>query len=310
MPTPLAAGLAALLAGAPGAAGSPARGAAVVPPIKLILIDAKTTRAYGPLPWIRDRHAEMVRLLDKAGARTIALRFYFRDSRGDRGDLALVEAATKSGKVLTEIGKADAASGWQPSEDWLQRIALAATGKPPRNLFSSEHLQVPYEALARAVRGSGSVDVILNKEHKLEGLPLVVSHQGRLLPSLGLRIFLQATGMEQASTAFLQSPEKVFGMISREVTKTLQVGNLKIAIDQFGCALVNLTPPGRGYATYSFVDVLKGEVRPAALKDAIVLIGADTEEMNVETSTGPKNGIELAADQVRALYQYLEDPGR
>lgn len=300
----LALALAAMLA-----AGDPAR-AAPPPPIRLILIDAKTTRAYGPLPWTRDRHADMVRLLDRAGARTIGLRFYFRDTRFDRGDKALVEAATKAGRVFTEVGKAAAAEGWQPADDWLQRMALPVAGKPPKSLFSAEHLEVPFEALARAVRGAGSVDVILNKERKLEGLPLLMTYRDRILPSLGLRMFLHASGLEQASTEFLQAPVKVFGMISRQETKTLRLGTLRIAIDQFGSALVNLTPPGRGYPTSSFVDVLKGAVRPREFKDAIVLIGAEAAEMNVETSTGPKNGIELAADQIRALYQYLDDPGR
>lgn len=280
------------------------------PPIRLILIDAKTTRAYGPLPWTRDRHAEMVRLLNRAGARTIGLRFYFRDTRHDRGDEALVAACAKADRVLAEVGKAAAPAGWSPADDWLQRMALPVSGKPPASLFTAEHLEVPFEALARAVRGAGSVDVVLNHERKLEGLPLLMNYRDRILPSLGLRMFLHAAGLEQASTQFLQAPEVVFGMITRQVTKSLQIGKLRIAVDGYGCALVNLTPPGRGYPTSSFVDVLKGAVRPAAFKDAIVLVGADTAEMHVETSTGPKNGIELAADQIRALYQYLEDAGR
>ena len=60
-----------------------------LPPIRLVLIDAKTTAAYGPLPWTRERHARIVSKLDAAGANVIVLRFYYRDDRGDPGDHAL-----------------------------------------------------------------------------------------------------------------------------------------------------------------------------------------------------------------------------
>lgn len=301
---------AALAAWLPVSATAAPAGPARMPPIRLVLIDAKTTRTYGPLPWTRDRHAEIVRLLDRAGARTIALRFYFRDSRGDRGDAALVDAVTKCGRVVAEVGKAAGPEGWVPDDAWLGRMALGVTGKPPQSAFGADHLEIPYEALARAVRGVGSVDIILNKERKLEGLPLVMAYKNRILPSLGLRLFLQAAELEAAPMEFLQEPETIFGMIRVQRTKALRIGTLRVAIDPWGSALVNLTAAGRGYPTSSFVDVLKGDVKPSEFKDAIVLVGADTVEMNVETSTGPKNGIELAADQVRALYQYLEDSAR
>src|SRR5437870_4425239 len=84
------------------------RAFAATPPIRLILIDHATIAAYGPLPWGREHHAKLVSILDKAGAKAIVMRFYFKDPHDEKGDAALVAAAKKSGKVFIEVGKADA----------------------------------------------------------------------------------------------------------------------------------------------------------------------------------------------------------
>jgi CHASE2 domain-containing sensor protein len=284
---------------------SVARSAA--PPIRLILIDRATIAAYGPLPWGREHHAKLVSILDKAGAKAIVLRFYFKDPHDVPGDAALVAAAKKSGKVFVEIGRADAPAGWQPPDEWLAGQAVAIKGASPKKLFASALVQVPYEELARAVRGVGSIDVMVNKEKKLEGIPLLVKYRAHLMPSLAFRVFLATAGLDSAILAFEQSTRKVFGVFHKSETKYLRVDEKRIALDQYGCVPVNLTAPGSGYPIASFVDVVKGNVKPKWFKNAVVLVGAETPELDVDTSTGAKSGLELVADQLAALYQYTAD---
>jgi CHASE2 domain-containing sensor protein len=298
-----------LLMGLPAMAAEPAAAKATAP-IRLVVIDAKTTRAWGPLPWPRDRHAQLVGLLDKAGARAIALRFYYRDARGDRGDTALVDAAKACGRVFTEIGKAPGVEGWKPTDTWLDSVALKTTGKPPAKLFSSEALQVPFEDLARVVHGVGAIDVMVNRDKKLEGLPLVVSSKDRLFPSLGLRLFLFVSGLEGQTLEFEQGRVVRYGFLPGTEARSLVLGPTRAALDAYGCTLVNLTAPGRGYPTDSFVDVLTGKVRPSVFRGAVVIVGAQAPELDVETSTGGKSGLELVADQLSALFQFAADPGK
>lgn len=290
----------------PGAASA----GAATPPIRLILIDRATTAVYGPLPWGREHHAELVSLLDRAGAKAIVMRFYFRDPHDAKGDTALVEAARKSGKVYIEIGKAPGPEGWQAPDDWLAAAEIRIKGVAPKKLFVADHIQAPYEELARAVRGVGSIDVMVNKDKKLEGIPLLVRYRTHLVPSLALRVCLATTGLESAILAFEQSVHKEYGFLNVAETKYLRVDEKRIAIDQYGCAPVNLTAPGSGYPIASFADVLKGKVPPRWFKDAVVLVGAETPELDVETSTGAKGGLELVADQLAALYQYTADASR
>ncbi len=282
---------------------------AAAPPIRLVVIDRATTAAYGPLPWGREHHAQLLSLLHKDGAKAVVLRFYFKDPHDVKGDAALVAAAKACGNVFIEVGKAEAAEGWQPPDDWMAAQAIAIRGVPPKKLFASENVEVPYEELARAVRGTGSIDVMVNKEKKLEGLPLLVRYRKQLIPSLGFRVFLATAGLESAILAFEQSSHKVAGVFNVAETKYLRVDEKRIAIDAYGCAPVNLTAPGTGYPIASFVDVIKGKIPSRWFKDAVVLVGAETPELDVDTSTGAKSGLELVADQLAALYQYTADAG-
>jgi len=280
------------------------------PPIRLILIDRATTAVYGPLPWGREHHAELVSLLDRAGAKAIVMRFYFLDPHDVKGDTALVDAVKKSGKVFIEIGKAAAPEGWQAPDDWMTAAEIKIKGVPPKKLFAADHIQAPYEELARTVRGVGSIDVMVNKDKKLEGIPLLVRYRTHLMPSLAFRVFLATSGLEASILAFEQSVHKEYGFLNVAETKYLRVDEKRIAIDPYGCAPVNLTAPGSGYPIASFGDVLKGKVPSRWFKDAVVLVGAETPELDVETSTGAKSGLELVADQLAALYQYTADTTR
>ena len=281
-----------------------------MPPVRLVLIDAKTIKAFGPMPWTRDRHAAIVSKLDAAGAKAIVLRFYYRDDRGDIGDRALVAAVQKSGKVLCELGQSNGPEGWQPSEPWLAASALNATGVHPRMLMSPKYLQAPFETLAHAAHGVGSIEVLINQDGKLEGIPLVIGYRNHLLPSLGLRTFLFAAGLETAPVRIDAESVMRFWVFPSKEAKALLIDRARVAINPYGCTLVNLTPPGRGYQTVSFVDVLQGRTKPGVFKNAIVLVGAEDPKLDVRTETGAKSGLELVADQIAALYHYAEDARR
>jgi len=283
-------------------------------PVRLILIDSRTTFKLGPLPWPRDRHARMVDLLSQAGARAIALRFYYRDSRRDEGDRKLVEAVRKSGRVFIEFGKTADAPSWQPDAAWMKTMALKTSGAPPRGsdsltsriaatflkspaLLSMQNAQLPFEELARAVRGVGSIDVIVDSEKKLKAIPLLVRYKDEIFPSLGMRLFLAVSGLDAEPLVF-------------EGKEAMILAGRKIKLDKYGCILVNLSSPGSGYPVHSFLDVMEGKVSPKKFKDSVVIVGSSSPELDVETATGPKNGLELVADQFVTLLSFTGQTSR
>jgi hypothetical protein len=287
------------VADAAGRTDAPAR-----PPIRLVLVGAADQAALGPLPWPRERMAALVSALDRAGAKAIVFRFYFRDKTDSRGDRALADAARRSGRTFVEIGRAEAPEGWTPDDAWLDAHALRADGPRPARLVSAPHVRAPYEALARAVAGVGSIDVVLGEGRRLSALPLVVSYRDRLLPSLALRVFLRTTGLEDAPLAFEGAEIRRYWFFRRLAASALKIGGARLALDEVGAVHVPLSPPGGRWPALSYQEALRDSAA-RSLRGAIVIAGAAAPELEIETATGSRHGAELVADQLAALYSYV-----
>lgn len=273
-------------------------------PIRLILIDRHTEEQLGPLPWTRERHARLVSWLDQAGARAVAMRFYFRDGLGDAGDEELVLSCSRSGRVFVETARLDSPEGWQAPDDWIDRMSLETRGPPPEGLIDLPFLQLPFAELAGAVRGTGAVDVLVDEDRQYSAMPLLIRHRGRILPSLGLRIYIYLLGREGDPVTFLTSSERFLWFFTVVRTRALMIAGTRIALDDAGCTYVKLSLPGRTYQTFSYADVLAGLVPGKPFRGAVVIVGADRTRFALETAVGPKSGPELVADQIAALLDY------
>jgi hypothetical protein len=261
------------------------------PRIHLVAIDSRSQSILGPLPWPRDRYAKMVKLLDKAGAAAIVLDFYFRDPRNDAGDKALVEAARKSGKVYVMVTGSPKPQGWQPSDSWLERMAVKADGKWPKETPEVDNIQAPFGEFAGVVKGVGSVEYLSDSRKIFQCIPLFLRYRGRPLPSLGLRLFLDLNSMYELPLVL-------------ERREFLRVGTKRLNLDKYAAATLDLTPPGT-YPIHSFVDVLNGKVPAGKFRGAVIIVAADTPEMMAKTASGPKNSAEIIADQLHALCRDL-----
>jgi len=271
--------------------------AKATPPIHIIVIDRETLNQLGPLPWPRDRHAKLVNILCGAGARAVALSFHYRDPGPGGGDGELAGAMKKCGHVYLSTGILEGAQSWEADDTWLARMALNAEGQQPGSIIDAEHIQLPIRKLADAIAGLGATELKLDKERKLVSMPLMIRHGNWLIPSLGFRIFLDLNGMKETPIAIKKGKQIIFE-------------GKKINVDRFGSCLVNMTSPGSAYPTHSFVAVLKGRVAPEKFKGAIVLVGVSGPRNEITTSTGPKNTLELVADQISTLYGFLSDSGK
>lgn len=264
------------------------------PPIVLVVADAKTIKKYGPLPWSRARHADVIRRLTRAGAKAVALTFYFRDGHKDKGDRSLIEAVKKNGHVHVEMIRTETPVGWQPTDDWITRHALPVLDPAPKEMMVSEHAQIPFEELALAAHGVGDLDVIVGENREFRALPLLFTYRGRTYPSLALRLFLDTQGLEGQPLAI-------------EHRKDLVLGKLRITLDDHAWVHVDLTSPGAGYPTYSYYDLLNDRVSSRKLKGAVVFVGATTPDQDVQTAMGSKSALEFAADQLAQLYRFAAD---
>jgi len=295
--TPVRLLLAAAAIGVLGASPVRADGDSPCPyPIRIILIDKATIDALGPLPWSRERFAKLVRIVDSGGARAVALAFHFRDPGPGKGDDALAAAMKKSGHVFISTGSTEAAASWEPDGTWWGRMALNAEGVPPKKIIEGKYITLPVKKLADAAAGIGATDRMVDKNKQLGSLPLMIKRGNWFIPSLGFRLFLHLKGLKNVPLAFKKG-------------KQIIIERTKINLDSYGSALVNITPPGSAYPTHGFSAVLKGKVAPASFKNAVVLISMQDPNTDIATTTGPKNSLELVADQLVTLYGYMKEGG-
>ena len=134
----------------------------------------------------------------------------------------------------------------------------------------------------------------MNNDKKLASLPLMIASGNWLIPSMGFRIFLDLQGLKGEPVVLKKG-------------KQLIINRKKINIDRYGGAMVNITSPGSAYPTHSFSSVLKGKMTPGQFKDAIVIVGLSDPRTDISTATGPKNSLELVADQISTLYGFMSD---
>ena len=68
--------------------------------VTIAAIDETSLRKVGRWPWSRAIHAELVRKLDQAGARTIAFDIFFPERESAKADAQFAAAIKASGKVV------------------------------------------------------------------------------------------------------------------------------------------------------------------------------------------------------------------
>ena len=75
-------------------------------PVVLVLIDDESLREYGRWPWSRARVAELVRNLDRAGARVIGLDILFSEPQSAGIDRELADALRENRRtvIVDKIG--------------------------------------------------------------------------------------------------------------------------------------------------------------------------------------------------------------
>lgn len=214
------------------------------PQIALIAIDKKSLDEIGTFPWSRTIHAEMLDKLSTAPPRVIALDIVFAQASSE--DPLLADAIRRSGNVLLAATAEDSAA--LP----LQPDALAG--------YSS--LVLPDPTLAAAAIGIGHRVIKPDSDNITRRIPLGIQSGATQYPTLGLLAISQ----------YLNTPGITYNLPARVV----EFGPFRVPVDEYGNALLNFTSPNVDVATYSFVDVLRGDVPPEAFADKIVFVGGNS----------------------------------
>lgn len=227
----------------------------------------------GQFPWPRDYHAKLIEILSKSEAAAIGLDIIFAEPSLNRIlDQQLVEAASKSGKVVTAVyGK------------------LEDSCRIGGNL-STANLIKPFPALA-AVTRPGVINIIPDSDGIVRKTILLVRGNNDFFPSFELELLkLKGFQVEQTSQGQLKLNGKV------------------IPTDPWQRILVNFIGPAGTFPVIAYQDVLAGNFPDHYFQDKIVLVGATTVGLHdyyfIPFSHQPMYGIEFHANALQTILNY------
>jgi adenylate cyclase len=163
-------------------------------PVRVIAIDDESLTRIGQWPWPRERIAELIERLTKAGAATIAVDVLFSEperSQGERpgsGDQRLAEAIGPANLVL---GTTLADQGAPPPA----KAGFSHAGADPRPFLPRFNgALLPIEPLRQPAAGLGAMNFVPDRDLVVRELPTLFNAAGEFAPTLAMEALRLAQG--------------------------------------------------------------------------------------------------------------------
>jgi adenylate cyclase len=293
--------------------------------VAVVAVDERSLAAEGQWAWPRTTLARLVRAVDAAGARVIALDvgFFEPDDRFTRDevrrlrarpvlkpdgvprpDQVLARAITDArGKVVLGYFfhlNPDQAGRLSPVEIQARRRLIApfkfvlTRAKPPQALATAPFItafapQPIIEVLSRAAGrgGAGHFNILPDYDGTIRRVPLVIAWRGGLYPSL----------VAAAVARYVRAPFTLVQVGPAGVEAVRLGPKVVIPTDRYGQMLIRYQGPAAVVPIYSAADVLRGRYRKA-LRGRLVFIGTTavgTFEQRVTPFSPVAPGVSIQA---------------
>lgn len=283
------------------------------PRITILVADDATVAQVGHWPLPRRLYADVVRRLDRAGARTIAFDILFSVPSYSAGthaaaadDADLARACSASGRVV-QAAVFHVPLVYNPA---LPSSLTSDKRTPPARFAVTDHgarcrsatwVSSALPELQDSAPALGHVNVFPEADGTLRRIPLI-RYRGRIYPSLALA----------AATHFLHlSPHDVSA--ERDALRLNPPADgpdrapRTVPLDDNGEAWVNWAGGNDTFPTYNFNQLLTGKVPAVALRDRVVLVGI-TAAGAFELRSTPFSPVQPAVElQASALSDILSN---
>jgi adenylate cyclase len=241
--------------------------------------------------WPRSNHAQLVDILQAAGARVIGLDFLLAESSPD--DSHLVDSFRRAGNVV---------------------LPLAGTLSSPRKAVSGQPMRFdaflkPNPELLAAAAAIGHVNALPDPDSIVRRISArIAADEGdENAPSFALAVVAR----------YLRLPAVDY----MPRNGAIGLAGRRIPVDQFESMLIRFAgPPSRPgvpstFPVYSYSDVLRGGVNPSVFHDKIVLVGVMASGMldshPIPLSGEKMYGVEIFANVVDSVVnnRFLSEQG-
>lgn len=265
--------------------------------VVIIAADKASLEAYGErsvsvLPLAL--HAQLVDIVSAGNARVIAFDLVF-DQPSDDDDL-FIEAITRARTV----------EALTPGT-WVV-LAQAGAGVPDTTGTASYNfpagILAPTTAITDPLTGKialGHTNAFSDPDGTMRWHVTQIESREETALSFGLVTYLSYLGL---------SPSFYDQMVEYDERTLTLAKKRTIPIDEKRRALINFWGPPGTFTTYSFRDVIDGNVDPAAFDEKIVLVGLmnhitseDTFQVPINLESEPMAGVEIHANIIETLIQ-------
>lgn len=241
------------------------------PPVKpdkdvvIAAIDSKSINELGRWPWDRRVIATLIDKLKDYGAKTIAFDIVFSESSNSASDRALSDAMQKNSNVVVgyffrheEESQLSTVDALMPSRIKVVRLAEGVEEVP---FASYPYAETNIPLISESAFSSGFFNVIPDSDGVIRLSYLLMLYEGEIYPSLALTSLKHYLGKE------------IVLDIAPYGLERLLIGDRQIPADESGRLTINYYGRQGIFKTVSSVDVIKGRLKPNALKDALVFVG-------------------------------------
>jgi len=284
----------------------------------IVDIDEQSLARFGQWPWPRYQVGLLLKKVRDLGASSVGLDMVFPEH--DRTSLNVVREAmlrrygvtlnlagvpanlTDNDTMLADVlargpfvlgysflfeGKERGAEGCM-----LHPVPLAVIGREgasgvPGGLFRAEGAACSLGMLSRSAPASGFFNVIPDDDGVIRRVPLLISYQGRIYPSLALATVMRSAGADQLVVR--TSPQGLEGIV---------LGKVRIPVDSNANLLVRFDGSGRHFTRIPAVDILLDRVSRTALAGKTVFVGSSAvglEKLHATSLSPALPGAEIHA---------------
>jgi adenylate cyclase len=302
--------------------------------IVIVDLDEKSLAAEGQWPWSRTKLAELVhQLFDHYDARVMGFDIDFTEH--DRTSGATLLDSLAKGPLADQPGFLERLPALRQQTDYDQAFAAALKDKPvvlgvffkqslPNGekaetaaicapvIDSAAHSLLEVDFFRAAGFGGNIAELQgavpycgffdnpgVDKDGQFRRVPLLQEYNGQAYPSLALAVTQVALGNPAISLEF--DPPEIKNSLHLE---RLRLGQAAAPVDGQAAIYVPYRGPQGSFPYVSATDVLHGQVDPAVLKGAIVLVGTTSAGLLDFRSTPIANvfpGVEVHANIVSGL---------
>lgn len=271
-------------------------------PVRIVDIDDESLRRLGQWPWPRDLVAKLLADIGAGEPASVAVDVLFaeRDGGTTPGNDALLARTLAQGRVALGFGLTPPRAGQpagNPHDDGLALKAgyfpLGGDPVPFLPSFGSSVANLP--EFQQAAAGQGAMTFIPDVDGIIRQVPLVLSLDGRLVPSLAAEALRLAA---QASHYTVRSAGDNGGVID------VRIGERLIGTDASGALWVHYSRPHPGRYIPAW-QVLAHGLPAGELKGKVVLVGTSAQGL-MDLRFSPLGGIIPGVEvHAQALEQVL-----